>query len=613
MKRILKKPIIKLIKILFLYRGLVKIKRLFEKESMDLSYYRMFNRFIKYMFSGKVKFCFVHEKNQVIKEAKIFHSYLINSNIKFEDDIFFYSPDFFIIPITNYTESDKMVTIGNITVNYEYLLNNGIYGIESDIKKIIEREKSKNDFYNAILIVLDGIKKYVDRVKELERREGKIQSFLRDVPLNKARTFKDALQSILFLNSLIWTYDGYLVGLGRLDKLLFEYFQRDINNGTITRKEALEMLKRFLILLHKDYVYKSNTIKGDTGQVIVLGGEERYLELTELFMDAFLELKIPDPKIVLRVFNGMSKKIWEKSISIISSGVGYPLFSNDNKVIKSMISFGYNEEDAYNYSVSACWEPLIEGCSFDQNNVGQIIFTDSLSELIKRDEKFENYESFEKMYLLFLKNQVKGLVEKINMLRYKPNPFLSIFIRDCVEKGKDLSEGGARYNNYGILTLGLSNTVNSLENIKKIFLEKKDPKDAISYIRSIVFKNYEGNKELIKEFKNKLNIFGKYDEEGINLSNLLIETCNEVLKDKFNYLGGKYKIGYSSPNFVNSGKDVEATLDGRVKGEPLDVHISITNSNSELTEFFVFSSQLNYLNCFNGGVSDIIIEKDKIK
>lgn len=612
-RKILRKKIISIIKFLFLYRALAKIKRLLKKEDESLSYFKIFGTFIKYLFSGKIRFCFVYDENPIIKEAKIFYSYLLNSNIKFEEnDVFFYSPDFFIIPITNYTKSDEMAVIGNITINYEYLLNKGIYGIEVDIKNMIESMENKNDFCTSVLIVLEGIKKYIDRVKDSQKQKKKTQSFLKNIPFKKAQTFQEALQSILFLNSLIWTFDGYLVGLGRLDKVLFEYYKRDIANGTITREKALVLVKKFLSLLHRDYIYKSNTLKGDTGQVIVLGGDDRYLELTELFMDAFLELKIPDPKIVLRVFDGMPKRIWEKALKIVSLGVGYPLFSNDNKVIESMVLFGYNEKDARNYCVSACWEPLIEGCSFDQNNIGQIVFTEPLHKIIKGDEKIKNYELFFYRYLFFLKEYVESIVKDIDLIRYRPNPLLSIFVNDCISKMKDISEGGARYNNYGILTLGLSNTVNSLVNIKKIFSENNNSEEALLYIRNFVLTNYDGNEELIKEFKEKFNIFGKYNEEGIRISNLLIEACNEVLEGKVNYLGGRYKIGYSSPNFINTGKHIEATLDGRRKGEPLNVHISLTNSWSEITELFVFSSKLNYVNSFNGGVTDIIIEKNKI-
>jgi len=137
---------------------------------------------------------------------------------------------------------------------------------------------------------------------------------------------------------------------------------------------------------------------GDTGQVIILGGKEEdgtyyYNELTELFIKAIEELQIPDPKVLLRVCDKTPDFLIETALNCINTGIGSPLLSNDDAIIKELIKYGYDKRDAYNYVVSACWEPAAVGKGLEQNNINFLEFLKPLNNLLD-NENLENIKKF---------------------------------------------------------------------------------------------------------------------------------------------------------------------------------------------------------------------------
>ena len=82
---------------------------------------------------------------------------------------------------------------------------------------------------------------------------------------DKANDVENALQRILFWNALFHQTGQTLVGLGRLDYILDRF---PINDKDYT----LELLHDFCLTVHSHYNYKSQTLAGDTGQIIILGG-----------------------------------------------------------------------------------------------------------------------------------------------------------------------------------------------------------------------------------------------------------------------------------------------------------------------------------------------------
>ncbi len=605
------------------YEAFVKLNTLCIKENnFNKSKIKRFLCALKMI--PKISFVIIFETKPFIKESKYFRKICAKAKIKNRSQLFFYSPDFLILPILPSTFSDftiNKIQIGNLTVDYEKILSKGIFGIKNEISnKLTLMDKSRKRermFLISLINICDSIEIYVKRaVNYLSHNNVKLAELVSKVPLNSATNFYEALQSILIVNSLLWMSDYPLMGLGRLDQILWEYYNKDIKIGLIDKKKALELIKEFLLLLHLDYKFKSNALPGDTGQVIVLGGKgldeiDKSNELTLLFFEAMKELKLPDPKIVLRVNKHTSDDVWVSAIDLLKLGLGYPLFCNDDVIIPALINFGYSKEDAYNYQVSACWEPLIPGKSLDQNNIFNLNLLKPLELLLTNSEIKKDRSLFDN-YLEKIEEYIKEVVSSLNKTKFKTAPLISLLTDNCIDRGKDISEGGAIYNNFGILCVGLANTIDSILNLE--YLLHKGIISNLEEAREILKNNFEGYEFIYEYVKNIPPHFGTDENKYvIQMVNKIISTINEALRTTTNPFGGKYKFGLSSPSFISSGNLTLTSFDGRKKGEPLGVHISPIKNGIEIVSLLNFSSKLDYSKAFNGGVTDIILDEQFIK
>jgi formate C-acetyltransferase len=170
---------------------------------------------------------------------------------------------------------------------------------------------------------------------------------------------------------------------------MLPYYESDKKRG-VTREELLESIEEFFIMLNCDSDLYVGMQQGDNGQSMVLGGVTRdgscaYNELSELSLMASLELKLIDPKINLRVDKNTPLEIYELGTKLTREGLGFPQYNNDDTVIPGLIKWGYDTEDARDYVVAACWEPIIPGKGTDVNNIGAFCLAEAVRECTVRD------------------------------------------------------------------------------------------------------------------------------------------------------------------------------------------------------------------------------------
>ena len=507
------------------------------------------------------------------------------------------------------------------TVNYEYRIADNL---SIDYSKVLntslnELKEINNDYddyslnqMNAINAIEILINRTIEEIKSSDRKDkDEFVNYFQNIKTKKAITFKEALQRILFFNQMLWQTGHNLNGFGRLDYILNDVY----NNDSISKDDALALIKQFLISAHSYYEYKSNSLIGDTGQIIVLGGltdENSYFtnDLTYLFIQAVRELQLPDPKLILRYSKNMPEDLLKFSIECMATGVGSPLISNDDEVIHNLINFDYKKEDAYNYVVSACWEPAPVGKGLELNNIDSLVFIIPLNELLDSEDlsKYVNFDEFLKDYKKYLINYTNVLLDSVDSQDWEMDPLLSLFIDDCNESHLDFSKGGAIYNNYGLTSVSLSNTINSLINVKKLVFE--DEKYSLIQLNDFRKNNFK-NEEILKELKNQMK-FGMDNEEVISLTNEITQLTNDVFKNRINRFGDKFKFGLSAPSYIAKSPNVKASFDGRKDSEPFNVHISY-DDNEDYTELMRFASKLDYSeHRFNGNVVDFIVSPDFI-
>ena len=541
----------------------------------------------------------------IIRKSRLYSDYsklFKNVNLCNNDSAFYYSIDYY----KSYLYDGDVIS--NLMIDYSKILDYSLL----DYKNMLDN----NEYHCELKKLIDSIDLMIDREIEICNNE-KIKESLSGIKVRKANSLFDAIQRILFFNQLLWQTGHNLNGLGRLDLILDKYYENDIKNNIIIKDEAYQMLKEFLIILHKDYYYKSSALSGDTGQIIILGGlkeDGSYFsnDLTYMFIDLMKELNKPDPKVLLRDSKNTKRELIEKSIDCISTGIGCPLFANDDVIIEKLVNFGYNKKDAYNYGTAACWEPFMTGKSFDQNNLKSISFAIPFNEM-SINENIDNINSYNELlekYKNYLKEYLINFIEEINKRKFGKDLFLSLLTDDCIKNSKDISCGGAKYNNYGFTGVALSNTINSIVSIREFVFDKKEY--TFKEFNDLRLNNFNNNKEIIKKIKSETNKYGTDSEDIINLTNEIIGFTSSVLNNMKNPLGGKYKFGLSAPSYIEESKDFPATFDGRRIGEPFGVHIS-SDLNNAYTELFNFASKLDYNeNRFNGNVIDFIVSPNFI-
>lgn len=550
---------------------------------------------LKEFFKIKV---FTHGKADSV--GRLFKSVSIEIN---PDDFYFYSIDF------RKRIAYPTAPIRNLSIDYSGILEKSLIDIREECKNGADN--------NSFLCAAEAVIEYADRIcgelkKASDSRSKELSNYFEDLKRNKCQHFDEALQRILFINQLQWQMGHNLVGLGRLDVILFPYFKKDIDGGYISVKDAEKYLTEFCKILNKDYYLKSGSLPGDTGQIIVISGRNEngsvvINELTKLFIKVIYQAKRPDPKLLMRVCSDTPEELMEAALRCMETGIGSPLLSNDDVIIPRLIKFGVKKEDAYNYTTSACWEPLIAGKSFDQNNIAVINFLEPLDNLTK-SEMFGECSDFEKLvseYEKELEKYLLALVDKVSRIVFDEEPVMSLFIDDCIKNGRDACRGGAVYNNYGFTTVALANTVDSMLNLKKyVFSEKKFSLQEINKYRECNFKNYEKVRKLLCE---NTESFGHDQDSVLDLTNRILTFADSVLSKQRIGSGGRIKFGCSSPSYIDSGKNLPASFDGRLDGDPLRVHISGKDSVA-YTEVINFASRIDYSgNKFNGNVIDLMV------
>ena len=224
--------------------------------------------------------------------------------------------------------------------------------------------------------------------------------------------------------------------------------------------------------------------------------------------------------------------------------------------------------------------------------------------------EIRDYTSLIDIYSKKLKVYVETILSAVDKVRWEKNPLMSLFIKDCTKSGKDISEGGAVHNDYGILAVGLANAVDSLLNIKKFVFESD--KLALSELKSAASADFFNNEELRKKLSENA-YFAHEDNDVYELITKITSVVENCCKNYTNYLGGKVKFGLSSPVYMEEGEKTLATLDGRKAFKPLSVHIS-AKLGEPYTELINFAGKLDYngIRC-NGNVLDFFVSPSFIQ
>lgn len=522
---------------------------------------------------------------------------------------------------TEFDSIEKVVKInqkdhaqGHICPNCMLWLEKGPAKIKQEAEEKLKISSgSQKDFYQSVIYVMDGVKKFIHRyemllIEEAQKDENvnykedmiKLANICHNLEKNPPSSFHEAVQSIWFLFVVLhMESNASSFSPGRMDQYLWKYYEMDKKKGIIDKQKALEIIE-CLWLKFNQIVYMRNAHSAKffagfpIGFNIAIGGQDEdgkdYVnELSFLMLKAQEHLGLPQPNLSVRLHENTGDALLKEAIRVVSKGSGMPQFFNDKAIIPAMIELGIEELDARNYAIVGCVELTTQGnnlgwsdaAMFNFNKVLELTLTGGKclltgKQIANHYGKITEYDSFEQLEDVFkryldeyMDKMIKACeeVEKAHM-ELLPTPFLSAVIDNCMEKGIDVTSGGAYYNLSGIQMIQIANLADSLAAIKQLVFEEKQVSK--EELLQALETNFEGNEILRSKLLYKVPKYGNdvdwVDKLGAKWAEYF---KNRLLKYK-NYRGGMYHTGmYTVSAHVPMGENVGASPDGRKAKEPL--------------------------------------------
>lgn len=472
--------------------------------------------------------------------------------------------------------------VSNLSPNYEKTISKGLL---ADIENATEYQKRD---INAIIFLCD---KYKIQAENMGRDD--IVSVLERVPRYGARNLREALQFFRILHYSLWLEGNYHNTVGRFDQYMYPYFKQDIENGTYTYNEALELIEDFFLSFNKDSDLYTGVQQGDNGQSMVLGGtdingNDCFNELSEMCLIASKNLKLIDPKINLRVSAKTPIEIYEKATELTRVGLGFPQYENDDVVIPALVDLGYNKEDAVNYVVAACWEFIIPGVGNDVANIGALNLPLAADKAIRK--KCADFETLMSEVNNEIECECDRITDNVKNLWFVPSPFMDILRDD------------KKYNNFGIHGCGIASAADSLAAVKKHVYENKTV--SLERLIDALDNDFENDPELLHLLRYESPKMGTNDDEVDIIATQILDYFSDSLKDKKNCCNGIWRAGTGTAMYYLWYADaMKATADGRRCGEPLGTNYSpnlFTKISGPLTVIESFTKP-NVSKTINGG------------
>ncbi|EOZ4938209.1 MULTISPECIES: formate C-acetyltransferase [Enterobacter cloacae complex] len=488
---------------------------------------------------------------------------------------------------------------GHIIIDYPRLLNNGLGALVEQMREYCARD-AQNTFYAAALILLEASQRHILRYAALaetlatvfddaSRREElrKIAEISRHNAQHKPQTFWQACQLFWYMNVILqYESNASSLSIGRFDQYMLPFYQASFSQGDDPAflKELLESLwvKCNDVVLLRSTSSARYFAGFPTGYTALLGGltesgRSAVNVLSFLCLDAYQSVQLPQPNLGVRVNELIDRPFLLKTAETIRLGTGIPQIFNDEVVVPAFLNRGVSLEDARDYAVVGCVELSIPGKTYGLHDIAMFNLLKVMEIAMQENEGNAalSYEGLLDHIRAKINHYIALMVEGSNICDighrdWAPVPLLSSFISDCLESGKDITDGGARYNFSGVQGIGIANLSDSLHALKGLVFEQHRLSfDEFLAVLKANFATPEGEKVRAR----LINRFEKYGNDIDDVDNISAELlrhyCKEVEKYR-NPRGGQFTPGsYSVSAHVPLGAVVGATPDGRFAGEQL--------------------------------------------
>ena len=434
----------------------------------------------------------------------------------------------------------------------------------------------------------------------------KIADVCRWVPAHAPRDMQEAIQMYWFVHlGTVTELNGWdCMNPGHIDQHLYPFYQKGLADGTMTREKAKELLSCFWIKFNTQpappkvgvTALESGTYNDFTN--INIGGIDKYgndavNELSYVILEIQEELHELQPGLSIHVSKVTPDDFVVAGAKVIRQGHGYPSVFNPDTYTKELVRQGKTQEDANEGGCSGCIEVGAFGKEayiltgyLNTPKILEITLNNGIDPITGKKLGLETgdprtftsyeqlYEAYHKQMIYFvnLKLAVNNYIERMFSL-YAPATFLSLFIDDCITRGRDYYSGGARYNTTYIQCSGLGTITDCLSTLKKhVFEDKKFTMDELLHA---VANNFEGNEKMRQFIMNRTPFFGNDDDYADSIAVKVYNDLVAAIEGHPNTRGGKTQLNMLSTTCHNYfGSVCGASVNGRL------AHFAISDGTS---------------------------------
>ena len=411
--------------------------------------------------------------------------------------------------------------VGHVNVNYERVINQGLESYieecKAELAKLTRGQgdyASRRNFLESVIESCEAVIAYARRYSDLALAQAAectdsdrkaelltIAEACDHVPAKPARTFHEACQGFWFIQQLMqMESSGHSISPGRFDQYMYPFFKADLDAGRTTYEAAQELLDCIWVKLNDlNKVRDAASAEGFAGyglfQNLIVGGQDEHgldatNDLSYMCMEAQMHVRLPQPSLSIRVWNGSPHSLLIKAAAVTREGMGVPAFYNDEVIIPSMMSRGYTLEDARGYCIIGCVEPSAchktdgwhDAAFFNMVRPLELVFSSGMDkgeqigpktmDVLEMTSFEQFYDAFKAQQEFFIEMmaQADNAVDAAHAVRC-PLPFESCLIDDCIANGRSVQEGGCHYNFTGPQGFGIANVADSLAVMRKLVFE----------------------------------------------------------------------------------------------------------------------------------------------
>jgi len=517
---------------------------------------------------------------------------------------------------------------GHTCPDYVSLLTLGIPGILARLEKALQGASPETrEFYENSILAYQAFQRMLLRFAtacEACAHPTALQSAenLRAIAAHPPQNLMQALTLIaVYYRTQHHAENTVTRTLGRLDVLLEPYY--------IPGEETDEVLRYFLSRMNDCFMYANIpfTLGGED-----ISGNARCEQLALNILRIHETLDNPSPKIQLRVGAHTPRSILKKACEMIRNGSNAIVFCNDEVITRGLMKLGHTQADADNYVLIGCYEPSTMGCELACTCAGYVILPKAVECALNGGRDMltgkligltcaASFVDFDAFYAEVLRQAAHFCEQSMRRIRaYEPymaltgaSPLLSGSMACCMESGRDVYEGGTKYNDSSINLFGIATATDSLLAVKKLVYDEN--RVTFEEMAGILRSNWKNQEPLRLLAQTKAPKYGCGNPEADRLAADLMARTTSVINGKPNARGGKFRCGGFSINLrFTYGERCAASADGRFALASLSKNMSASDGigANGVTSMIRSACTIDYTDLPNGTALDLVLHSSAV-